>query len=56
MPYIISAFVVVSASFLFQALTSHDWDIAFERSYFQIVAIGVCYLFVKGWSKEKEEK
>lgn len=35
---------VVTANFIHQALTSHDWNTAIDRSWFQVCALGAAWI------------
>lgn len=40
-----AAFIgLVAANFLYQAFAGHDWHIAFDRSFFQTVALAIAAL------------
>ena len=36
-----------AGNFFYQALTGQDWTVAFDRTYFQAVALGVAYFVTK---------
>lgn len=37
---------LVASNFIYQAVTGQSWDHAVERSFFQVVAIGLAYIAV----------
>lgn len=39
-------FALALSNFLYQALTTQEWDVAFERAWFQAIAI---VIFVFAW-------
>jgi hypothetical protein len=48
MIFIFNLLCVASSNFIYQFLMgSYDWSVAFERSYFQIVGIGLYFMMVK---------
>ena len=38
---------LTTGNFLFQAVTMRQWDVAFERSLFQLVALAACAIALK---------
>jgi hypothetical protein len=48
MIFIFNLLCVASSNFAYQFLMgSYDWSVAFQRSYFQIVGIGLYFMMVK---------
>jgi hypothetical protein len=45
--FIIIGLVLSVGNFTWQAFTGHNWEQAFERSYFQIVACLICAIAIK---------
>lgn len=44
MKYILALISLVISNYLYQAATARTWDVAFERSYFQVIAGLIIYL------------
>lgn len=40
--------ILTVANFGYQAMTHHEWAVAVERSWFQAIAIFVCWWIVRG--------
>lgn len=41
-----TASALVAANFIYQAITSQDWGVAFDRSFFQSAALFVAWLIL----------
>ena len=48
MSYFYAALSLVFSNYLYQLMTDLDWATAFERSFFQVVAVGIVAVFVGG--------
>jgi hypothetical protein len=43
MNYVLVTFGLVVGNFMYQAFAGHDWESATERSFFQAVAVLLCW-------------